>query len=144
MSEPKLRRNSGRYVTAPEISRSEADWDHISGRHEPKQRLRIYRLCPCELCEASGKVDEQRCPDCRGEGRGLDLIATCGTPEAVGAALVELGREGEFDHCPVGLLDLEGESGRKWLISPWLPSARNISDAGRTLAGARHQKGERA
>jgi hypothetical protein len=49
-------------------------------------------------------------------------------------AIVTLAREGEWDECPFGLLDSEGEKGKKWLIRPWLPSARNVTDAARTLA----------
>ena len=49
-------------------------------------------------------------------------------------ALVTLGREGEWADCPFGLLDREGETNQKWIILPWLPSARNVSDAARTLA----------
>jgi excinuclease UvrABC ATPase subunit len=105
-----------------------------------------------------------RCEDCRGEGRVRQELATCATPEAVGVALVTLAREGEWNECPFGLLDSEppcetcggtGEdmnwlegvmvecfkckgSGIKptgtWLITPWLPSARNVTDAARTLA----------
>ena len=71
-----------------------------------------------------------------------ELVATAADPEAVGTALVTLGREGEWDECPVGLLDTEGEVGQKWLVRPWGPSARNVSDAGRTLAKSRHTKGE--
>ena len=100
-------------------------------------------------------------PDCRGEGRIRQEVAACASPEAVGLALVTLAREGEFSECPVGLLDRlpacetckegfrEGRwrdpdcpeckgSGIKptgtWLIRPWLPSARNVTDAARTLA----------
>jgi hypothetical protein len=78
-----------------------------------------------------------RCSDCRGEGRVRQELATCATPEAVGVAIVTLAREGEFEDCPLGLLDSEaGEESTvgKWLVRPWLPSARNVSDAGRTLA----------
>ena len=71
------------------------------------------------------------------------MIATCATPEAVGVALVTLAREGEWENgCPFGLLDTQGETGHKWLISPWLPSARNVSDAGRTLAQSKSGKGK--
>jgi hypothetical protein len=75
-----------------------------------------------------------KCPDCRGEGRIRDEVASCETAEAVGVALVTLGREGEWTDCPFGLLDREGEKGKRWIILPWLPSARNVSDAARTLA----------
>lgn len=123
---------SGRNVT-PEAS-------------EPSpERFALYRLCECAACAGSGKqilpdddfpYKHVRCAFCRGEGRTRDLVATCATPEAVGVALVTLGREGEWDECPVGVLDTEGETGEKWVVRPWLPSARNISDAGRTLAHA--------
>lgn len=113
-------------------------------------RFRLYRLCACGACDGHGQVTllsagpkPVRCTDCRGEGRVRELVAECDSPDAVGVAIVTLGREGEWSECPFGLLDTEGEKGQKWLISPWLPSARNISDAGRTLAGARHTKGER-
>jgi len=108
---------------------------------ENPERFHLYRLCDCTTCDGTGKVFAadpptwvERCPDCRGEGRTRDLVATCATPEAVGVALVTLGREHEWDECPVGILDTEGETGEKWLVRPWLPSARNVSAAGRTLA----------
>ena len=115
------------------------------------ERFRIYRLCDCTSCAATGKVDISgyqadgeaqyaRCEACRGEGRTRDLVATCASPEAVGVALVTLGREGEWDECPVGVLDTMGEPGEKWIVSPWLPSARNVSQAGRTLAASRKGK----
>jgi DnaJ-class molecular chaperone len=134
------------------------------------ERFRLYCLRECIECGGFGKVAgakshvsaSVRCPDCRGEGRDRVLIATCATPEAVGVAIVTLAREGEFEECPLGLLDSEPEcetcggsgvmgepfninvcetcsgSGTKptgtWLITPWLPSARNVTDAARTLA----------
>jgi hypothetical protein len=102
----------------------------------------------------------RKCSDCRGEGRVRQEIATCENPEAVGVAIVMLAREGEWDECPFGLLDTTPECPRcegtgnaseregpcsackgmgvkptgTWLILPWLPSARNVSDAGRVLA----------
>ena len=48
-------------------------------------------------------------------------------------AIVTLGQEGEFDECPIGILDTTGETGRKWLVSPWLPSPRNVRDAARVM-----------
>ena len=105
-----------RHVTAEPLS-----WELVSGRDDPAQRYALYRLCEGEL----------------------QLIATVGTPQAAGLALVELGREGEWEECPVGLLDREGEIGRKWIFRPWLPSPRNVSDAGRTLRTARFKRGER-
>jgi hypothetical protein len=108
------------------------------------ERFRLFRLCDCPTCHGRGQVktrnwehgaiDKERCADCRGEGRVRQELATCATPEAVGVALVTLAREGEWTEGPFGLLDSEGEKGHKWLITPWLPSARNVSDAARTLA----------
>ena len=127
---------------------------YVTEGPEPSpERFRLYRLCECAACGGSGKqlgrvppggrhdLAPVRCPDCRGEGRTRDLIATCATPEAVGVALVTLGREGEWDECPIGILDTQGETGQKWLVRPWLPSARNVSDAGRTLAHSKSRKG---
>ena len=139
-----------RYITAlddgpfvfPESTPSEA---------EMEERFRLYRLCTCSECGGKGKVGTsvyvsgapnathaKRCKECRGEGRSLDLVATAGTPEAVGVALITLGREGEWKECPVGVLDTLGEKNEKWILSPWLPSARNVSDAGRTLARSKN------
>lgn len=111
------------------------------------ERFRLFRLCDCPICGGKGKVPTHegygdntwiKCQDidggCRGEGRIRQELATCATPEAVGVAIVTLAREGEWEDCPFGLLDSEGETGQKWLISPWLPSARNVTDAARTLA----------
>jgi len=128
-------------------------WDEFSGRGDPKQRFRLYRLCECAECEGKGRgtypmqlarweveygvQTSERCPICRGEGRTLELVATCASAEAVGVTLVTLGREGEWSECPVGVLDTEGETGQKWLVSPWLPSPRNVSDAGRLLRSRR-------
>jgi hypothetical protein len=154
---------------------------HVTPEPNP-ERFRLFRLCDCPTCEGSGKagfrerggkwVEVRRCLDCRGEGRVRQELATCATPEAVGVALVTLAREGEWNECPLGLLDSEPEcetcggtghipppvshvmkvhpddprgrchtcksSGIKptgtWLITPWLPSARNVTDAARTLA----------
>lgn len=116
----------------------------IAGRYvtADPERYQLYRLCECTTCEGTGKVrllqdsigGNPRCPDCRGEGRTRDLIATCATPEALGVAIVTLAREGEWEGCPVGILDTQGETGQKWLVRPWLPSARNVTDAARTLA----------
>lgn len=102
--------------------------------HDPRSRFGLYRLCACPACEGAGKVGHERCAECRGEGRIRQEVASCETPEAVGVALVTLAREGEFHECPLGLLDREGETNAKWLILPWMPSARNVRDAGRVLA----------
>jgi hypothetical protein len=55
-------------------------------------------------------------------------------------ALIQNGREGAWEGCPFGLLDRFGAPGQKWLVLPWLPSTRNVSDAGRVLAGKRWSK----
>jgi hypothetical protein len=106
-----------------------------------EERYRLYRLCPCAACNGSGKDPDpidgrtsMRCPDCRGEGRIRELVATATDPQSVGVAIITLGREGEWDECPIGILDTQGETGKKWLVSPWQPSARNVTDAARTLA----------
>ena len=126
------------------------DGRYITDGRESPERFHLYRLCECTTCEGTGKEARPewgvprshwpRCPDCRGEGRTRELVATCGTPEALGVALVTLAREGEWEGCPVGILDTQGEKGEKWIVKPWLPSARNISDAGRTLSNARKGK----
>lgn len=126
-----------RYVTADE-------------REALDNRYRLYRLCDCTTCGGTGKADHddlqigvlttRRCADCRGEGRIRDLVATAPDPESVGVALVTLGRESEWDECPLGVLDTMGETGHKWIVRPWLPSARNVSQAGRTLAAQRKGK----
>jgi hypothetical protein len=120
-----------------------ADTDDTPAEDEMEgARFRIYTLCPCDACLATGKDGDAprgRCKACRGEGRILTLKATATDPESVGVALVTLGREGELEGCPVGLLDRpEGQTG-KWIILPWdrSPSARNISAAGRVLQTAR-------
>ena len=120
-------------------------WEDEDGRNDPAQRFACYRLCVCEACGATGKTPafehepatRGRCRDCNGEGRTLELVATAGTPEAAGVAIVTLAREREFEECPFGLLDRQGETGQKWLIRPWLPSPRNVSDAGKLLRSQR-------
>jgi hypothetical protein len=97
------------------------DWDEVSGRGDPAQRFRIY---------------------CRDHAGSLSLIATCGTPEAVGVAIITLGREREFEDCALGILDVLGEKGERWVLQPWEASAKNVSDAGRTLRKARFKRGE--
>ena len=116
---------------------------------EDPEAYRLYKLCACEQCGGTGKADyddlgvgvltTRRCKSCRGEGKSLTLLATCGSKEAVGVAIVTLGAEGEWDECPFGLMHRpECEKG-KWLVLPWLPSPRNVSDAGRTLAKSRRR-----
>ncbi len=109
-------------------------WNHTAERQDPDQRFFVYLLCDCDVCDASGKVDGERCPDCRGEGRTQDLRATCATEQAVGVTICTLGREGELDDCPCGILDTQGEPGQKWILKPWRASPREVSDAGRVLA----------
>ena len=123
-----------------------------SGYVTDEERFHLYRLCQCTTCHGTGKawdlfeparglpVGKDRCADCRGEGRTRDLVATCATPEALGVAIVTLGREGEWEGCPLGCLDTMGEPGEKWIFRPWLPSARNLSDAGRTLRRSQEKK----
>ena len=116
----------------------ELSWEQETKKGEPEGRFRIYRLCACSYCGGKGKADDERCPECRGEGRVRELVAHAMSPEAMGLAMVTLAREGEFEECPIGVLDTEGEVGKKWLIRPWMPSARNVSDAGRILAKSRN------
>lgn len=135
-----------RNVTRTSGTNSTTDGESTPSDAEMEERFRLYRLCTCGECGGTGKADHddlgigvkttRRCKECRGEGRALDLVATAGTPEAVGVALVTLGREGEWKECPVGVLDTLGAKNEKWILSPWLPSPRNISDAARTLAHA--------
>lgn len=108
---------------------------------DPRERYSLMRLCDCPTCEGRGQLQPflKRCPDCRGEGRIRQEVATCESPEAVGVALVTLAREGEFAECPLGLLDRMGETNQKWLILPWMPSARNVRDAARTLARSKNR-----
>ncbi len=110
---------------------------------EGPEDYRLYSLCPCEICRGTGKLPTvqsatERCKACRGEGRTLTLVATCGSKEAVGTALVTLAAEGHWDgDCPFGLMHrTEGEKGR-WILKPWQASARNVSDAGKLLRAQR-------
>jgi hypothetical protein len=124
------------------VSLSPADSDHVTGRGDPQQRYRVYRLCLCPACEGTGGVPghiapKVRCRECRGEGRVLDLVACCANPQGLGTTIVTLAEEGEFEDCPIGIL----EDGGGWLVKPWLPSPRNVADAARVLAKAK-TKGE--
>jgi hypothetical protein len=133
---------------------------YVTDDLEPgEERYRLYRLCECAACDGFGKErirmndlpnsnypdgylygsTGERCPDCRGEGRTRELVATATDPESLGVALVTLGREGEWKDCPIGILDTQGATGEKWLVRPWLPSARNTSQAGRVLQSAQRK-----
>lgn len=102
---------------------AELNWEFVSGREDangdpdPEQRYRIYRLCP-------GETEPE-------------LIACCGSEAAVGMALCTLGREGEFEpdagDCSIGILDTFGETGKKWIVRPWMASPKNVSDAARVM-----------
>ena len=146
-------------------------------------RFSLYRLCECPTCEGKGKTfdyagpwssdpdsgedwKEIKCPECRGEGRIRQEIASCATPEAVGVAIVTLGREREWEGCAFGLLDrypecaLCGGTGERyeggltniicpeckgsgvkptgtWLVLPWGPSPRQVRDAAKMLRAQR-------
>lgn len=62
----------------------------------------------------------------------LELIATCGTKEAVGTALVTLSEEDEFEGCTVGVMyrPHEDKPGR-WLVSPFHPRIPRSGDGGK-------------
>jgi hypothetical protein len=114
--------------------------DPRTGEQDPEQRFKLYRLCDCINCAGTGKNPKKaggtKCPECRGEGRLRELAATC-SEKNLGGTIITLGGEGTWADCPFGLLDTMGEVNKKWLVRPWLPSARNISDAGRQLSRAR-------
>lgn len=122
---------------------------NASREYDPRERYSLYRLCECTACGGTGKASgfmdaiggpkAPRCKDCRGEGRIREEVASCESPEAVGVALVTLGGEGEWDGCPFGLLD---RLDRKWLVLPWLPSARNVHDAAVILAKSRKKSSQ--
>ena len=97
-----------RYVT-PDV-----EWDTFTGRHDPEQQYRLYRVCPGETTP--------------------ELVATCATPDALGVALVTLGREGEWTDCAVGVLHVAGEPGERWLLRPWRAMPREVSHAASVLA----------
>lgn len=50
----------------------------------------------------------------------LEVVATCGSNEAVGTAIVTLGQEGEFEGCTVGVMHrpFEDKPGI-WLVNPF-------------------------
>lgn len=118
---------------------------NVDAPHDPRDRFGLYRLCDCTACAGRGKAYDEdahtssnlrprKCPDCRGEGRVRQEVASCANAEAVGVALVTLAREGEFENCRFGLLDRDGEKGKRWLILPWPETARTVRAAAQTLA----------
>jgi hypothetical protein len=53
---------------------------------------------------------------------GLQLLATCGSPEAIGIAITVLASEGEFEDVGgFGVLDSHGtpDSPGEWLVNPF-------------------------
>ncbi len=104
-------------MTPDPLRNTDVDWDTFAGRGDPEQAYRLYRVCPGETTP--------------------ELVATCGSPEGLGVAIVTLGREGEFKDCALGVLHVEGEPGERWLLKPWRAMPKEVSAAGRVLAGAR-------
>jgi hypothetical protein len=94
----------GRNVTPRDL-----DWDSFAG-----QRFRLYRVCPGETTP--------------------ELVMTCGTPEALGLALVTGGREGQWTDCAIGVLDVMGEKGERWILKPWRAMPKEVSHAASVLA----------
>jgi len=93
-------------------------WEDVAPRDE-RNRFRIYRVK---------------------DGGEPELVATAATPEAVGVALVTLGREGEFEDHAVGLLDALADPEKatgSWVLTPWCAAPRELSAAGRVLRTGR-------
>jgi hypothetical protein len=111
-------------------------------------RFRLYRLTECRQCGGTGKVPAegrtvQRCGLCRGEGRDREIVAEAPDEASVGVALIQCAGEGEWldeagDPMPFGLFDAEQ---RKWLVLPWLASARNVRDAAKLLGSQKRKTG---
>lgn len=84
-----------------EFTLSPDDW----APRTPAERYRLYRVSADAL---------------------LELVATVGSPEAVGLALITLGEEGEFPAgtC-VGILDTHGtpDQNGTWVLNPFNPRA---------------------
>lgn len=97
------------WIGAPGIPEVEDDGFTLSpddwAPRTPEQRYRIYRVSADAL---------------------LELVATVGSPEAVGVALVTLGEEGEFPAgtC-VGIGDTRGTPDQPmvWVLNPFNPRA---------------------
>ena len=80
----------------------ELSWEELSGRGDPKQRYRIYRL---------HTTDDSPY-----------LLATCETEADVGVAICNMAREGQLMGSSVGILDTMGEKGQRWLVNPYDPA----------------------
>ncbi len=78
----------------------EISWEDVSGRDDPKQRYRLYRL---------SATDEYPY-----------LLGTCETEADVGMAVITMGREGQLADSSLGILDTMGEKGLKWLVNPFV------------------------
>ena len=78
------------------------DWDEVSGRSDPRQRYRIYRL---------HSTDDSPY-----------LLATCETEADAGVAICKMAREGQLMDAAVGILDTMGERGQRWLVNPYAPA----------------------
>lgn len=78
------------------------DWEDISGKNDPRQRYRIYRL---------HSTDDSPY-----------LLATAEDEKAVGVAICEMAREGQLQDASVGILDTQGERGQRWLVNPYAPA----------------------
>lgn len=78
------------------------DWEEVSGRNDPRQRYRIYRL---------HSTDDSPF-----------LLTTCATEEDVGVSICTIAREGQLQDAAVGILDTMGERGQRWLVNPYAPA----------------------
>lgn len=99
------------------------DWEEVSGRNDPRQRFRIYRLDPRE-------TEPQ-------------LVFTCGHEAVLGQALITTAREGEFKDCALGIIEVVWDdeeqeiTGSHWLIKPWLPGPATVPEAERVIGMAK-------
>lgn len=94
-------------------------WEEISGRNDPRQRFRIYRLHPRDT--------------------DPELVATCADETGLGYALTNLAREGELVDHAIGIIEVVWDEdemvikGSHWLVKPWLPGPATVPEAGRIL-----------
>lgn len=76
----------------------------------------------------------------------LEIVATCGTKEAIGVALVTLGEEGEFDGCTVGVLHkpFEDKPGT-WIVNPFpaIPRSGDTASGKKSRQSEKSRKGKR-